>query len=222
MTSQAQVTIRSASSLQPFKTSPEQPDRSVQASETELVLTATDICWQRRVADSRGNPIYFGFTLARAKRSLGAGRFKKLMEAGAFGLAAAQASKLMRIAANDVLANPQHHPNLPTCERTLLALARVDADKLENAIRTGAVRRMMTLEEAMEFTKRSRREEPVLTQEALRALDANRQAAGLGYYILEKILHWPASEQQRASELLTVLAEQMRQPSLPRPHCQLI
>lgn len=187
------------------------------------VLEQLIIRWTGMVALARSKPpIQYGITLLKAKRSLGPGRFRAFMEGGRFGLEKTRAEKLMRIAGNTVLRNPQYHAMLPTSENALIQLANLDTHTLERAIRIGTVHRAMTEAEASTFASRHPSKTALERQISAWAFDGNKQAAILADRILDDVSRWPLDERQRASELLGALAEQIGREAQPRRACRLI
>jgi hypothetical protein len=187
------------------------------------VLEQLIIRWTGMVALAKAKPpIRLGITLLKAKRSLGPGRFRAFMEGGRFGLEKTRAEKLMRIAGNTVLRNPQYHAMLPTSENALIQLADLDATILERAIRVGTVHRAMTEAEASNFANRNRNKPPAGSPSPAWAFDGNAEAFRLADRILDDVSRWPLDERRRASELLGALAEQVLAEAQPRPTCRLI
>jgi hypothetical protein len=181
------------------------------------------IRWRERVALAKAKPpIQLGITLLKAKRSLGPGRFRALLEGGRFGLEKKRAAKLMRIAANTVLRNPQYHAMLPTSENALVHLAELDAATLEREIRIGKVHPAMTEAEASTFASRHPTKTPPKSPASIWAFDGNNEAVRLAERIMDDVSRWPLDERGRASELLAALAEQIGRETQPRRTCRLI
>ena len=78
-----------------------------------------------------------GEHLHQAKLQLGHGRFLPLL--GSIGLHERTAERLVKIAANIVLANPTHGPKLPTSMRTLYELSTLPPKLLEAKIIDGTI-----------------------------------------------------------------------------------
>lgn len=102
--------------------------------------------WTRRLTEAwtemaeavRERTLKIGIMLLEAKADLPHGEFFKMVESELpFGTSAA--NKLMAVAANPVLANPEHVPHLPPSWGTLYELSRIPAEKLEKAIKSGKV-----------------------------------------------------------------------------------
>lgn len=126
------------------------------------------------------------------------------------GLGNERTSKLMRIAGNNVLRNPQYHPRLPLSENILIRLADVDAATLEPAIRSGTVHPAMTEAEASDFASRSPKTNTQREAISWFVFDGNHKATILADHILEDLARWPLHERWRAAELLTAMAEQIK------------
>jgi hypothetical protein len=187
------------------------------------VLEQLIIRWTGMVALARSKPpIQYGITLLKAKRSLGPGRFRAFMEGGRFGLEKTRAEKLMRIAGNTVLRNPQYHAMLPTSEDALIHLADLDTHTLERAIRIGTVHRSLTEAEATDFASRNRNKTAPEPPASASAFNGNAEAFRLADKILDEVSRWPLDERGRASELLGALAEQIGRDAQPRHTCRLI
>jgi hypothetical protein len=181
------------------------------------------IRWTEMVVLAKAKPpIQIGITLLKAKRSIGPGRFRAFMEGGRFGLEKKRAAKLMRIATNTVLRNPQYHAILPTSENALIQLVDLDASILERAIRIGTVHRSMTEAEASNFASRNPNKTTPGTPDSASAFDGNKEAARLADRIMDDVSHWPLDERGRASELLDALAERIWAEAQPRRTCRLI
>ena len=197
---------------------PVEPKRSWKQLSEQLIIR-----WREKVALAKAKPpIQLGIMLLKAKRSLGPGRFLTLLEGGRFGLEKKRADKLMRIATNTVLRNPQYHAMLPTSEDALIHLADLDAAILERAIRIGTVHRSITEAEASTFASRHPNKPTPGAAASPSAFDGNTEAYRLADRILDDVAHWPLHVQGRASELLAALAEQIWREAQSRPPCRLV
>ena len=78
----------------------------------------------------KGSPIQIGLELLRAKRRLGLEVFNQVIDSGLSGFDPIQADRLIRIASNPVLANPQHRASIPVTESALACLTDVPAEVL--------------------------------------------------------------------------------------------
>ena len=197
---------------------PVEPKRSWKPILEQLLIR-----WREKVVLAKAKPpIQLGITLLKAKRSLGPGRFRAFLEGGRFGLEKERAAKLMRIATNTVLRNPQYHAMLPASEDALVHLADLDAATLEREIRIGKVHPAMTEAEASTFASKHPTKTAPQSPASIWAFDGNNEAVRLAERILDDVSRWPNDEQGRASELLAALAEQIGRETQPRRTCHLI
>jgi len=98
--------------------------------------------------------IQLGRRLNEAKAALDHGEFGRLFAdherpvRGAMRFTSRWAQKLMAIAENPVIANPNHGSDLPPDLNSVYHLSRIPAEALEDAIARGAVRYLMRREDA--------------------------------------------------------------------------
>jgi hypothetical protein len=92
---------------------------------------------KRDLGDAIDSIIRAGTHLTQAKHQLGKGHYGDMLKS--IGLHERTAQRLIAIAENKVLINPEYHSRLPVSMRTLAELAQIPAPVLEGYIKDGTV-----------------------------------------------------------------------------------
>lgn len=157
----------------------------------------------------KGSPIHIGMELLRAKRRLGPEVFNQVIDSGLSGFDPIHADRLIRIASNPVLANPQHRASIPVTESALACLADVAAGSLEAGLRIGTVHPSMTEQAARDFASNYATELNAICLQICPIAQDNERACDLEEVVRKHLSSWPYGQLCRASVVLHALAEQV-------------
>jgi hypothetical protein len=132
---------------------------------------------KRDLGDAIDSIICAGTHLTQAKHQLGKGHYGDMLKA--IGLHERTARRLIAIAENKVLTNPEYHARLPVSMRTLAELAEIPAPDLVGYIKDGTVNIDMERSEVGPLRKRTTRTTPTTPKTTPAERDRMALAAAL-------------------------------------------
>jgi hypothetical protein len=146
---------------------------------------------KRDLGDAIDSIIRAGTHLTQAKHQLGKGHYGDMLKA--IGLHERTARRLIAIAENKVLSNPEYHARLPVSMRTLAELAEIPAPVLVGYIKDGTVNIDMERSEVGTLRKRKRTGDGA-AEKKLTPAEKDRQALAAALEEIERLKKLKADE----------------------------